>query len=146
MMKCEEYRKLLVDWQMDRLDAAKKSELEQHFNSCADCREVLAEMQPILDSISGLEDPEPSARMKVNFRAMLDDFKAAEKKPAASSGFWKRFKRSKASQPQFPLIYGLMILGICVGSTYWFSQNSKQDEEIRELHEQVQELKQTMML
>ena len=39
-----------------------------------------------------------------------------------------------------------MILLICVGATYWFGQNSKQDEEIRELHEQVQELKQTMML
>jgi hypothetical protein len=146
MMKCEEYRRLLADWQMGRLDATEKAELERHLNSCADCREALAAMQPVLDSLSGLEDPEPSAYMKVNFRAMLDDFKAVEEKPAVSNGFRRGFKGFWASQPHFPMAYGLMVLLICVGATYWFSLNSKQDEEIRELHGQVQELKQTMML
>jgi hypothetical protein len=131
---------------MDRLNDVQKTELEQHLNSCADCREALAATQLVLESISGLEDPEPSSQMKINFRMMLDDFKAAEEKPAAHGGFWGRFKGFWTLQPRFPMVYGFIILIICVGAFYWFARNSRQQEVVRELHAQVDELKQTMML
>lgn len=146
MMKCEEYRGRLADLHMGRLDVAEKLELEQHLNSCADCREALAATGLVLDSISDLQTPEPSAHMKVSFRAMLDDFKAAEQKPATALGFWERLKRFWALQPQIPLAYSLMILLIGAAAVYWFSRNNQQEAEVQELHTQVHELKQTMIL
>ncbi|HEY9003617.1 MAG TPA: HEAT repeat domain-containing protein [Mucilaginibacter sp.] len=145
-MKCEDYKQWLPDWHMGRLGNAEKEELEQHLNSCDICREALAATALVLDNISGLPDPTPSAQMAVNFRGMLDDFKAAEKQPAATNDFWSRLKRSWASQPRFPLAYCLMILLIFDCMVYWFSRNSEQEKEVQELHAQVHELKQTMML
>lgn len=145
-MKCEDYRQWLPDWHMGRLTEAERAELEKHLNTCADCREALAATALVLDSISGLPAPEPGAQMRVNFRAMLDEFKAAEIKPAAANSFWVRLKKSWALQPRLPLAYGFMIMLICGCAVYWFSRNSQQEKEVQELHAQVHELKQTMML
>lgn len=146
MIKCEDCREQLADWHMGRLDAVEKAELEQHLETCADCRDALAATQSVLDSISGLQDPEPSAQMKVNFRAMLDDFKATQEKPVVTDGFWSRFKRSWVLRPRVSLTYIFIILVICTGAVYWFSRNDRQEAEVKELHAQVHDLKQTMML
>jgi HEAT repeat protein len=130
---------------MGRLEAAGKLELEQHLDSCEDCRKALTETQFVLDSIDGLHNPEPSFNMKTNFRAMLDDFKSGAK-PAAASGFWSQLRLSWALQPRFPLAYGLIVLLICAGVVYWFSSNNQQEMEVQEMHAQVHELKQNMML
>jgi len=140
MMKCEEYKERLADWHMGRLDTASAAELEQHLNTCADCREALVATGFVLDSINNLQDPVPSVQMKVDFRGMLDDFKAAEKKKLSvgSIGPW-------LLQPRLPLAYGLVIL-LCIGGAYLVGRSSKQDPEVQELHAAPQEQKQTMML
>ena len=139
-MKCEEYNERLADWHMGRLDTAAAAELEQHLNSCADCREALAATGFVLDSISNLPQPEPSVHMKADFRAMLDDFKVKEKKPVFRSSIW-----SWLLQPRLSLAYGMVIL-LCIGGAYWLGHSNKQGQEVQELHAQVHELKQTMML
>src|SRR5476649_363154 len=139
MMKCEEYKEHLADWHMGRLDAADAAEVEQHLNSCADCREALAATAFVLDSINNLQDPEPSVQVKADFRVMLDDFKAKEKKSVFRDHVW-----SWLLQPRLPLAYGLIIL-LCIGGAYLLGR-SKQGQEVQELHAGVQEQKQTMML
>lgn len=140
MMKCEEYKERLTDWHMGRLNAAAVAELEQHLNTCADCRETLATTGFVLDSINDLQDPEPSVQMKADFRAMLDDFKAKEKKPVFRDRVWYWLL-----QPRLPLAYGLIIL-LCIGGAYLLGRSNKQGQEIQEMHAGVQEQKQTMML
>jgi len=140
MMKCEEYRERLADWHMGRLDTAAAAELDQHLNTCADCREALAATVFILNSINNLQDPEPSIQMKVDFRAMLDDFKAAEKKEVSVGSIW-----SWLSRPRLPLAYGLVIL-LCIGAAYLLGRSNKQGQEVQELHANVPERQQTMML
>jgi hypothetical protein len=140
MNDCEEYRERLADWHMGRLDAAAAAGLERHLNNCADCREALAATAFVLDSINNLQAPEPPANMKVDFRAMLDDFKAKEKKPVFRDRVW-----SWLLQPRLPLAYGLIIL-LCIGGAYLLGRSNKQGHEIQELHAGVQEQKQTMML
>src|SRR5476649_2494251 len=108
MMKCEEYKEHLADWHMGRLDSAEEAEVEQHLNTCADCREALAATAFVLDSINNLQDPEPSVYVKADFRAMLDDFKAAEKKKISGGTIWSRLL-----QPRFSLAYGMVIL-LCI--------------------------------
>jgi len=145
-MKCGQCRERLTAWYTGRLEVAGKAEMERHFDSCEDCRTALAETQFVLDSIDSLPDPEPSLRMKANFRTMLDDFKAAEVNPVPTNVFWRRLKRAWALQPRFPLAYGLTVLLICVGVVYWLGRNSEQEADVRDLHAQLHELKQTMML
>jgi hypothetical protein len=140
MTKCEEYREKLADWHMGRLDTAEKAELEQHLNTCADCREALAATGFVLDSVSDLQDPGPSVQVKADFRAMLDDFKAAEKKKVSDGSIWSWLFR-----PRLSLAYGLIIL-VCIGGAYLLGHSNKQGQEVQDLHAQVHELKQTMML
>jgi HEAT repeat protein len=140
MMKCEEYKERLADWHMGRLDAAAAAEIEQHLNSCADCREALVATAFVLNSINDLQDPEPSFQMKADFRAMLDDFKTKEKKPVFRESVWPWLL-----QPRLRLAYGLIVL-LCVGGVYLLGHSNKQEQEVQDLHAQVHDLKQTMML
>lgn len=140
MNDCEEYKKRLADWHTGRLDASETAEVKQHLNSCADCREALAATAFVLDSINNLQDPEPSVQMKADFRAMLDDFKAAEKKKVSGDNIW-----SWLLQPRLSLVYGMVIL-LCIGGAYLLGRSSKQGHEVQEQHAGPQEQKQTMML
>jgi len=133
MMKCEEYKEHLADWHMGRLEPADAAELEQHLNTCADCREALAATGFVLDSINNLQDPEPPIQLKADFRAMLDDFKAKEKKSVFRGNIW-----SWLLQPRLPLAYGLVIL-LCIGGAYLLGRSNKQGQE-------AQERKQAMLL
>lgn len=133
MNDCEEYQERLADWHMGRLNAAAATEVEQHLNSCSDCREALVATVFVLDSISNLQCPEPSVQVKADFRAMLDDFKAKEKKKVSGSNIWYWLL-----QPRLPLAYGMVIL-LCIGGAYLLWQRNKQGQE-------VQEQKQTMLL
>jgi HEAT repeat protein len=139
-MKCGEYRERLADWHMGRLDTAVIAELGQHLITCADCRKALAATGFVLDSINNLEDPEPSVHMKTDFRAMLDEFKAREKKPVARLSVW-----TWLFQPRLSLGYGLIVLlGIAVA--YWFGKSNLQEPPVREMQTQAHDPKQTMML
>ncbi len=140
MMKCEEYKEHLADWHMGRLEPADAAELEQHLNSCGDCREALAATSFVLDSINNLQYPEPSVQVKADFRAMLDDFKAAEKKKVSAGSIWSWFL-----QPRLPLAYGLIIL-LCIGGAYLLGHSNRQGQEVQELDARVHDLKQTIML
>lgn len=140
MMKCEGYRERLADWHMGRLDTAAAAEVGQHLNTCSDCREALAATAFVLDSIDNLQDPEPSVQMKSDFRSMLDDVKAAEKKKTRAGSIW-----SWLLQPRLPLAYGLVIL-LCIGGAYWLGHSNKQGRKVQGLHVQVDDQKQTMML
>jgi predicted anti-sigma-YlaC factor YlaD len=140
MIDCEEYKNHLADWHMGRLDAAEAAEVEQHLISCADCREALAATGFVLDSINNLQSPEPSVQMKADFRAMLDEFKAKEKKPVARLSIWTWLLQSRLS-----LGYGLIVL-LCIAGAYWFGKSNMQGPPVREMRAQVHDPKQIMML
>ena len=140
MMKCEEYRERLADWHMGRLDTAVAAELGQHLNTCADCREALAATGFVLDSINNLQDPVPSAHMKTDFRSMLDEFKATEKKPVARLSVW-----TWLLQPRLSFGYGLIVL-LCIAGVYWFGKSNLHGPPVREMQAQVHDPKQIMML
>src|ERR1700743_3581717 len=140
MRKCEEYKERLADWHMGRLGIAEAAEMEEHLNTCADCREALAATAFVLDSINNLQDREPSVQVKADFRTMLDDFKTAEKKKVSVGSIWFWLSR-----PRLPLAYGLVIL-LCIGGAYWLGHSNKQEQKVQELHTQTHDPKQTMML
>jgi len=147
MMKCEQYRELFIDWNNNLLTPAEQKGLEQHINTCPGCREELAELQQVWDKLGEFKTPEPSAAMKVNFQAMLNEYKESvltekswlSKLKEQITNFWQM-------QARLPLAYSLMIAVLCFGGAYWFVHNNKQEQELQALNAQVHELKQTMML
>jgi len=145
-MKCEQYRELFIDWNNNLLTADQQKELEQHIDTCPDCREELAELQQVWDGLGEIKTPEPSAEMKVNFQAMLKEYKQSVSKQSAWHNLMDRFAAFWQLQPRFPLAYGLMIAVVCFGGAYWLQHNSKQQQDMQALTAQVHELKQTMML
>jgi hypothetical protein len=146
-MKCEEYQELFAGWLSDQLSTTERAQLEQHLAGCPACREELAVIQHAWDIMGEFKTPQPSADMKVNFHAMLDDYKASAKQ---QKSVWSNLQDKMSSfwqlQPRWPLAYSLMIVFICLGGAYWFVHNNKQEEQLQALTSQVHELKQTMML
>lgn len=144
-MKCEQYRALFTDWENNRLTETEQQQLEQHLDICPACREELADLKLVWDKLGKLETPEPSETMRVNFQAMLADYKESvyNKKRSSLSeliaNLWQR-------QPRWPLAYSLMLILICFGAAFWFVHSSPQQKQMQELTNQVHELKKTMML
>src|ERR1700749_4234303 len=113
-MKCEEYQELFTDWLDDQLPADKRAKLEQHITECPACREELAVIQHTWDIMGEFKAPEPSAAMKVNFQAMLDDYKQTiQEKQNVWTSLRERFAGLWQVQPKLSLSYSLMIVLIC---------------------------------
>jgi hypothetical protein len=149
-MKCEQYEGLFAGWINNELKPAEHETLEQHLNSCAACREELASMQQLWAMMDEVEVPEPSTHMQTDFRAMLDDFKAAEaNKKGSSVGIKQQLSWLLQWRQKWPLAYTFAIVLVSFGCGYLFFNlkgGSKQDEQMAALTTQVHELKQTMAL
>ncbi len=142
-MKCEQYQELFTDWMNNRLTRAEQEVLEQHINECPGCREELAEMQQVWDKLGEFKTPEPSANMKVNFQAMLEDYKESV---YTQKSVWSNLRDFWQMQPRWSLVYSMVITLICFGGAYWYVHNNRQEQQMAALTSQVHELKQTMML
>ncbi len=146
-MKCEQYRELFIDWNNNWLTRAEQADLQQHIDACPACREELAELQLVWDRLGEFKTPEPSAAMKVNFQAMLNEYKESmQAEKSWLSNVLDQFNSFWQLQPRWPLAYSLMIALVCMGGAYWFVHNSKQEQQLQALTSQVHELKQTMTL
>lgn len=149
-MKCEQYEELFAGWLNNELKPAEREMLEQHLAGCPACKAELASMQRLWVLMDEVEVPEPSANMQADFRAMLNDYKAAEAgKKGSSTGIIEQLGWLWQWKQKWPLAYTLAIVFISFGCGYLFfnlTGSSKQDRQMAELTSQVHELKQTMML
>ena len=147
MMKCEQCRELFIDWNNNLLTADEQEALQQHINECGGCREELAELQLVWDRLGEFKTPEPSPAMKVNFQAMLREYKESE---SQQRGWWSNLADQVSNfwqlQPRWPLAYSLVLIFTCFGGAYWFVNSSRQEQQLQALTAQVHELKQTMTL
>jgi len=149
-MKCEQYEELFAGWINNELKPAEKEMLEQHLTGCPACRAELANMQQLWTMMDEVEVPEPSANMKTDFSAMLNDFKTAEaNKKGASTGIKEQLSWLWDWKQKWSLAFNLILIATSFGCGYLFfnlAGNSKQDQQMAALTSQVHELKQTMML
>jgi hypothetical protein len=146
-MDCEQYKPLFTDWINKDLDEAKKAELEYHLAGCPACTAELQAIQMLWNEMGTVETPEPSAMLKVKFRAMMNTYKEEVSHKSAWDNFKDSLSRLWSVQPQWPMAYNIAILVIGLGFGFWFLRaGSGQDKQVQELSAQVHELKQTMML
>src|SRR5471030_670554 len=105
-MKCEDYQELFTDWLDNQLPTAERAKFEQHIDECPACREELAIIQHAWDMMGEFKAPEPSPAMKVNFQAMLNDYKeSVQQQKSVWSNLKEQFDHFWHLQPSWPLAY-----------------------------------------
>ncbi len=75
-LTCEEVAPRLLDWLAGELPAADQQGLETHLASCPACRQELATVRQLWQSLGAA--PAPSEALRPNFYAMLAGFQAEE--------------------------------------------------------------------
>ena len=116
-MQCQKHKELLERWWNDRLTASERAGLEAQLSECEDCRRELEGSREIWELMSYVPVPEPTAKMQVEFDAMLEHFKEVEtgKKKGLSAGIaalWQVI----AVRPGLAVAFGAVLLLVGFGS------------------------------
>ncbi|MCE7072795.1 HEAT repeat domain-containing protein [Dyadobacter sp. CY327] len=151
-MRCEHAKDKLEDWLHDDLDKADRQNMERHLAECVHCQEAFTSDKQLWESLGKMKVPEPSEEMRVNFYAMLDNFKATEETSTAFS--WQTFiqKLRDFVLPQWSVqvAFSLLLVGLGWVIGHKTSKNnvsaSAYQEQIETLATQVEQMKSTMML
>lgn len=84
-MNCQRIQENLIEYQDGSMPTAEAHAIRLHLSGCPDCRRELAALQEITRGLDALaEPPQPSARLREQFDAMLD---AYEREPISSKPF-----------------------------------------------------------
>ncbi|MCF2491397.1 zf-HC2 domain-containing protein [Dyadobacter sp. CY347] len=151
-MGCEQAKNKLEDWLHNDLDKADRLNVERHLAECMHCQEEFAADKQLWESLGKMKLPEPSGEMRVNFYAMLDNFKAAEEtsKPFSLQAFIEKLRDFVLPQWTVQVAFSLLLVGLgwAIGnktSKNNLSANAYQ-QQIETLATQVENMKSTMML
>lgn len=113
-MKCSRASRLISDYIDGNLDAKRRSDLEQHLKSCANCQKLLEDFEGIVEKAQELEDHEPSSLSWLKIKTRLE----TETEPVQTLTFGRRkWFNFILGQPM--LKYALsaaLILAIVVGA------------------------------
>ena len=151
-MGCEHAKDKLEDWLHNDLEKADRLIVDKHLTECANCREEFAADKQLWESLGKMMVPEPREEMRVNFYAMLDNFKMSEEtsKPFSFQRLAERLRDFVFPQWTVQLAFSLLLVGLgwVIGS-----KTSKKNvsaiayqQQIETLATQVEDMKTTMML
>lgn len=79
MMKCDRHEGLLMHYFDDDLSGHEREELDQHLNSCSNCRLLLSQLRGILDTLENAKPPEPESHLE---RLVMDRIMLLPAQPA----------------------------------------------------------------
>ncbi len=123
-MRCRNAKKSISEYVDGILDVGKKARLEKHFEDCASCRELEADLKTVSEAASRLDRPAPSGDVWARIRAGLTRSAADGAIPAKSrSRDWGFGWRSPAIRYAGAALVGLtliaagMFFGIRLGSS-----------------------------
>jgi predicted anti-sigma-YlaC factor YlaD len=151
-MNCEHTKDQLTNWLNGRLSNAERMVVEKHLSQCPECQEEFASGKVLWDSLAQIKVPEPNESMRVNFYAMLDDFKSAEKKsqPFSLQDVIARIRDFVLPQWTVQVAFSLLLVGLgwVIGNKTSHSKESATayQQQIETLATQVEDMKSTMML
>jgi hypothetical protein len=151
-MHCEHTKDKLTDWLNNDLDKAERAAVDRHLAECVSCQEEFATDKQLWESLGKMKIPEPAEEMRVNFYAMLDEFKAVEeaKKPFSLQNWIEKMREMFVPQWAVQVAFSLLLVGLgwVIGNKT--SKNSisatAYQQQIETLAMQVQDMKSTMML
>ena len=151
-MRCEHAKDKLEDWLHNDLDKADRLNMERHLAECVHCQEAFASDKQLWEGLGKMKVPEPSEETRVNFYAMLDNFKATEETSTPFSWQIVIQKLRDFALPQWSVqvAFSLLLVGLGWVIGHKTSKNnvsaSAYQEQIETLATQVEQMKSTMML
>jgi anti-sigma-K factor RskA len=118
-MEHPEYQELLVLYSLDALDGADTRVLEEHLNTCAECRDELIELRDtgaLLAHAATPAEPSPDVRdrilasIKREQPASSPAAKVIEMKPRAQRNLWTMGLRAAAAIAFVAMLVGIIVL------------------------------------
>src|SRR5690606_18615478 len=116
-MTCQRVRELFPDLLDQRVPASTQVEARAHLAACPDCQLDFSSLAQTASALDGLPAPQPSPRLRQNFRGMLEEEKRAVadgREPAAETARgvtthrrlpWRRFLSPLARCALLPLAF-----------------------------------------
>jgi hypothetical protein len=137
----------MVDAALGRLDAAAKTELEEHLSQCPACREEMAGIRQVFTLMEQKEVPAPPAEKRQRFQEMLDAYKDSESTRRRWSlwleQLWGNFRAKELSMP---LALGMIMVVLGIGVATLLLAGNNQRSELHALAAEVHALKQDRLL
>lgn len=150
-MNCSRVTELFIDYQDGSLPPDEAAQMRAHLASCPTCQREWSALQEITRKLDQLPQPEPSARLRENFYAMLEthqrDLDAPSPFALAKSRLDRFFEAILPAQPalQFAFALALLAAGIFAGAR-WLQKptvatpDAKSQQEIADLRAQVNDM------
>ncbi len=149
-MTCDFAHQQLAAYLAHELPAAAHAALEAHVASCPACQAELLATQRVWHALGRLPVPEPSARLRPEFYAMLAAFEAAPAPTHSGAGLWQWLRAFPLPRPALRLAYSLSLLGLGMGAGYWLHTPPRPTEadqpQVAALAAQVGQLRQVLLL
>ena len=133
-MNCKKAKKLISDYVDGELDMTKRSSLEEHLESCKECRKILEDYKRIAGTARQLEAGYPSpyvwTRIKQRLETSTPSYEGAKRRPWS----WSPQLTYAVSLLSVLLIVGAVLIGIYyLGNQKSISPFEQQDEVIANL-------------
>lgn len=123
-MNCSRVTELFIDYQDGSLPPDEAAQMRAHLASCPTCQREWSALQEITRKLDQLPQPEPSARLRENFYAMLETHQRDADAPSpfalAKSRLDRFFEAILPAQPalQFAFALALLATGIFAGARW----------------------------
>lgn len=121
-MNCSRVTELFIDYQDGSLPPDEAAQMRAHLASCPTCQREWSALQEITRKLDQLPQPEPSARLRENFYAMLETHQRDADAPSpfalAKSRLDRFFEAILPAQPalQFAFALALLAIGVFAGA------------------------------
>ncbi|GAB2518646.1 zf-HC2 domain-containing protein [Spirosoma aerophilum] len=152
-INCEQTNGQLADWLRNQLPDAERARLENHLAQCPACGAEAESTKQLWQMMDNLPTPEPSETARIRFQAMLDTYTDTVQTQQRSTfdGLLNKLRSFLAPQFAVRLAYSVALLMVGVAAGYWFRNSSTstvaiQQQQIDTLSNQVQDMRQMMML
>ena len=151
MMICEQIREKIPDLLAGRLDAAARSRVIDHLETCSACRADVAELGVVWRGLEAMSEPEPSQAMRTRFRETLaayeEGFQDAQRRQALAMPVRTWWSAWWPSRPAFQMAFAGVLAAIClIGGRYLGVRGETPNPEIAQLRGQVESLRQMVAL
>ncbi|WP_221392314.1 zf-HC2 domain-containing protein [Dyadobacter sp. NIV53] len=151
-MNCEHTREQLADWLNGSLTNAQRAGIEKHLVHCLRCQEEFAENKQLWSAMRQINIAVPSENMKVQFNAMLDDFRLTQKYERKNILTQWLEKMKGFLTPQLALQFTFCFLLVGLGGMIGYYMKRPEttatayEQQIDTLAGQVQQMKMKVML
>lgn len=123
-MNCSRVTELFIDYQDGTLPPDEAAQMRAHLASCPTCQREWSALQEITRKLDALPQPEPSARLRENFYAMLETHQRDADAPSpfalAKSRLDRFFETLLPARPalQFAFALALLAVGVFAGARF----------------------------